>query len=268
MLRLPALLHVLTMLRLPAMPAVPSLPPAPYRRRRARRPTSLPDCSSRTTNHSPLPPAHGCLSLPKDVHYPSKPHTPIPNAPRSAASALAPPSSLAPHFPPLAPRPPPVHGEPSPVRGELVSVRGEPGRRRRRPESNHTPAPNHSPRPTLPASPHPSFRRPQPESSLLPPALPAPLDSRVRGNDGACRHCGVHLPTFRRPQPEPSLRPPTHPGHAEKGPASPQEFFRKNSYCARGAPFRAPGLSPRSPGRRPSGGRFTLAGTDRVAEPG
>ena len=202
------------------MPAVPSLPPAPYRRRRARRPTSLPDCSSRTTDHSPLPTTHGCLSPPNSVHYSSKRHTSIPNARRPRPSTAAPPtspvrrpfpvgspprrtrpSSLAPRFAPPTPRPPPVRGEPV------------------EPRTPRTPR-------------SPVFSR---CSHLCPRSSPA-----------------LH-PSFRRPQPESSLRPPTHPEHPEKHPAPPQEFFRKSSYCAREPRFRHPAAQRHRPRpRRPA----------------
>ena len=59
----------------------------------------------------------------------------------------------------------------------------------------------------------------------------APRLTRVASGRPAAPH-----PSFRRPQPESSPRPPARLGRTEKGPASPQEFFRKNSYCARTGP--------------------------------
>ena len=117
------------------------------------------------------------------LHSPPLPVPLLPDAPPPVPGAPT----------PVAGTPPPVRGEPvESVRGEpLAPVRSEPGRRLRRAESNHEPAPPRTlhPRPAGPA-PHP--RRP-----------------------GANRH---------------PVAPPCAPRPAPKPPAAPQEFFRKNSY--------------------------------------
>ncbi len=46
-------------------------------------------------------------------------------------------------------------------------------------------------------------------------------------------------------------RPPRAPDPPKKHPAAPQEFFRKNSYCARGPGFRASSGAPANPRRSP-----------------
>ena len=58
------------------------------------------------------------------------------------------------------------------------------------------------------------------------------------------------------------------PASAEKRPAAPQEFFGKNSYCARGPRFRrsAQRHSP-APASTPPPRPSTLAGTDQASEP-
>ena len=68
-----------------------------------------------------------------------------------------------------------------------------------------------------------------------------PAPTRVGQRSPVGEGFPIAMPRFR---PVASGRPEHAPNPAEKRPASPQEFFRKNSYCARGAPFR--------PSRRPS----------------
>ena len=72
---------------------------------------------------------------------------------------------------------------------------------------------------------------------------PAPTRSVQRSPVG--ERFPIAMPRFR---PVASGRPERTPNPAEKGPASPQEFFRKNSYCARGAPFHPSGR----PSNRPA----------------
>ena len=110
------------------------------------------------------------------------------------------------------------------------------------------PRPNSSPReapdepnspPAGPAAPHSPFRDPQPQPSLHPspptpaknhPAPPSviPAKSLPRTRSGA----GIHPHHGSTSLP------------AEKRPEKPEEFFRKNSYCARDPQFPRPAGSP------------------------
>ena len=204
--------------RAPTLPAPSAHPPRSARRAPVHPPSYSPRACQTTF---PVPGA--CAEPPNSPLPPRlsratpRRHLPWPRLP--AALSLAPePCKLAPQD---APKPTPA-GPASPL--------GKPGRRACVPPKGPVPGRYrlvmpletstrsrllaHRPQPQItPAAPRPSYRRPQkacPE--LAERACPEPVEGES---------------SLRRPNRRP-------PGPAKNHPAAPQEFFGKNSYCARG----------------------------------
>ncbi len=110
--------------------------------------------------------------------------------------------------------------------------------------------------PSPPPNPH------HPAQHLSPIQSPPPTPRRTAPPRHNLNH-PCHPPD--RPSPGPPRR---LPESAENHPAAPQEFFRKNSYCARDPRFRRSGRHPSSaPASTPSPRPTTLAGTHQTSEP-
>ena len=124
-------------------------------------------------------------------------------------------------------RPQPHPGSPTSSPGRRVRSGAHHPRRSRHPRRPPQPAPETSAPPAMIA---PDSQR---KTTPLSP-LPHPRKSRPGRAPGQ-----VSSPTADAPQ-----------TRQKKHPASPQEFFRKNSYCARGPHFRTPASPPTHPAVR------------------
>ena len=199
------------------------------------------------------PASASCQPAAQKIATSTRPRIPAPlQGEPGSAGACTPPSRAA---PPAAPAPP-VPGAPPPVRGAFAPVRGErvePRTERDAPRRvTPGPQPCPAPHPRHPdANRHPVVPRPTPNPAPKRPAAPSviPANPSVIPAPAGIQppHPGAPNPAKMRPA-APSVVPatagirPPHPGApnpAEKRPAAPQEFFRKNSYCAREARFRA-----------------------------
>ena len=137
------------------------------------------------------------------------------------------------------PAAPAVHGSTSSPRTGSDTPRRRRGAPRVGPGAPRTATPRSRPRPAGPAPHprHPGANRPP----VAPRRVPNPAQMRPAAPSVIPATAGIQPPHPGAPNP------------AEKRPAAPQEFFRKNSYCAREARFRAPNRPPPvrgAPGRR------------------
>ncbi len=236
--------------------SVPSVRPSPRPRRRAawlraaapQTPHRLPArslkprlarASPKPSNHHALPtptsPATDCRPLatsPQTVYTSRVSHaTPI----RSASPAPATQPESAP-CPPI--RRPPSSGS-------------SPPRKRAPPAS---PAPGY-PAPTPPPAALTLPRAAPPTAHRAPSPTPAATRNRHSPGPPPCPSPLTALPFLHRP-----------PNPAKMHPAPPQEFFGKNSYCARGPQFRLPRPPPTAARLRPSGlPRFSTRPSSRKA---
>ena len=173
-------------------------------------------------------------------------------------------------------RSPPLPLNPAPVRGQPpLSVRGAPahslseGRHPVRGEPARSP-PEGRVEPRTP----PNNPRPEPAQGLT---RSGPTTHPHTSNQALCERPrpAPHPPRRGVPRGRPRPAPAPRSQAPEKAPAAPQEFFRKNSYCAREAPIQppaAPTLAAHTDRGAPRGGiaRMNLVGyTDRLtAAPG